>query len=81
MFAKIFESEKYGQILVKIDSDDNHDPEVRVYVEPPELGVCSVALSVKNEDEDVAWSKAEELFQKLEIDEAEKMASRVFELI
>jgi hypothetical protein len=61
-FAKLFENEKLGQILVKIDcsDEDNFEAEVRVYFEPEEFGVCSTAFSFDS------WDKAEEAFDKLD---------------
>lgn len=60
MFAKLFDCEEYGQLLVKIDANDDGAPEVRVFFEPDGLGVCSVGLSY--EDSDEGWDKAEESF-------------------
>lgn len=67
-FAKLYETEQFGQILVKIDSsnDDMESvPEVRIYFEPENLGVCSQAVKFENSDE--GWDKAEARF--LEITE------------
>ncbi|WP_051560191.1 hypothetical protein [Marinobacterium jannaschii] len=64
-FAKVFENTEFGQLLVKIDSDEGF-PEVRVYFEPPNLGVCSVAMKFK--DTDSGWDSAEKAFE--DIDEA-----------
>ena len=41
MFAKLFETE-HGQVLVKRDEADD-GPEIRFYINPPGLGVCSIA--------------------------------------
>lgn len=50
-FAKLFETEEYGQILVKLDaSPDEHEPEVRFFVNPPGLGVCSFAAGYPDSD-------------------------------
>jgi hypothetical protein len=59
-FAKLFETD-LGQILVKLDANDEECPEVRIYFQPPDLGVCSVALSGWGSDED-AWDKADKCF-------------------
>jgi len=40
MFAKLYETEDHGQILVKLDAGDVGQPEVRYYFEPKSLGVC-----------------------------------------
>jgi len=62
-FAKLYETD-YGQILVKLDAcSETAVPEVRFYVKPPGLGVCSLALKFKDTDE--GWDKAEEAFDKI----------------
>lgn len=43
-FAKLFEFEDLGQVLVMLDRGDD-GPEVRLYFKPNGLGVCSVACS------------------------------------
>ena len=72
MFCKLFETEKHGQILVKLDDGtDDSVAEVRFFVQPPGLGVCSFAAGFNTEEcsDDEAWDKAEAMFEK--IDEAE----------
>lgn len=49
-FAKIFESEKHGQILIKKDINENDYIEIRIYFKPSGLGICSVALEFEEED-------------------------------
>ena len=73
MFCKLFETEKHGQILVKLDEGTGDSiAEVRFYVEPPNLGVCSFAAGFDNEDD--AWDKAEAMFEKIDETEAIKAA-------
>ena len=70
MFAKLYETKEHGQILVKLDDGtDDSDAEVRFYVEPPNLGVCSFAAGFKGNE---AWDKAEEMFNKMDEAEAVK---------
>lgn len=69
VFAKLFENEKYVQILVKIDSDES--PEVRTYFKPEGLGVCSFAVAF--EDSDDGWDKAEAYFELLTENQCIKM--------
>ena len=59
-FAKLFETEEYGQILVMLDTGEEAKPEVRFSFMPKNLGVCSVALKFKDTDE--GWDKAEAAF-------------------
>lgn len=60
-FAKLFKFEDIGQVLVKLDDGDDC-PEVRFYFMPKGLGVCSVAVSFKADNEDGEWEKAEKAF-------------------
>ncbi len=59
MFAKLFERPGFGQVLAKLDVHEGK-PELRWYVQPPELGVCSFALGF--EDTDEGWDAAERAF-------------------
>ena len=68
MFAKLFEHPEHGQILVKLDQGtDEMEAEVRFYVEPPNLGVCSFASGFED------WDKAEAMFN--DMDEAKSFAA------
>lgn len=63
MFAKLYDTEEHGQILVKLDqseSDDHSGPEIRYYFEPEGLGVCSIAINAV--DTDKGWEAAERIF-------------------
>lgn len=60
-FAKLFEFEDLGQVLVMLDRGDD-GPEVRLYFKPDGLGVCSVACSNFPGDEDEQWDHAEKEF-------------------
>jgi len=63
MFAKLYETE-LGQILVKQDDGDD-GAEVRIFFEPEGLGVCSVALNWKQDDNETQWKKADSAFEKM----------------
>lgn len=65
-FAKLFETEKFGQILVVADTNDEGDPAVVVSVMPPGLGVCAVKLCYPDTDD--GWAKRDDTFRA--IDEA-----------
>ncbi|SDJ89184.1 hypothetical protein [Billgrantia gudaonensis] len=78
MFAKIFQSPAYGQILVKLDSaDDDGSPEVRFYVKPKNLGVCSFAIGFSDSDE--GWNAAERGFENTDLKKAEQGIATMFE--
>lgn len=77
MFAKLFESPKYGQILAKLDTDpEEHAPEVRFYVELKNLGVCSFAIGF--DDSDQGWNQAERAFEKCDLEIAEEGVAAMF---
>ncbi len=57
-FAKLYGDDD-GQVLVKLGASDT-GPEIRFYFQPPDLGVCSVAVGFKDTDE--GWDKAEAVF-------------------
>jgi hypothetical protein len=74
-FAKLFGGDD-DQILVKVDSDDEANPEVRFYFVPPGLGVASVAVTFKYQDdasEEEAWRRADAFFERVD----ERIASEM----
>ncbi len=72
MFAKLYGNDE-NQILVKLGEDpENGNPEVRIYFQPQDLGVCSLALSW-NDNSDESWGKAEKSF--LEMNETKAIAA------
>jgi len=76
MFAKLYETEQHGQILVVIDTNDDGSPSVTISVEPEGMGVCSLGPSWK--DTDVGWSSAEKLFNDMTEDMAITFADEIF---
>lgn len=71
MFAKLYESGIYGQILVKRGSSNEEcAPEVRFYFKPPGLGLCSTALTFNDNDE--GNDSADELFERVTLELAEE---------
>lgn len=70
-YAKLFETETQGQILVKIDEGEGGHPEVRFYFSPENLGVCSIACSYH--EEEGAWDAAQRFFDS--IDEQSALAA------
>ena len=77
-FAKLFESEKHGQVLVLLDTNADKDaPEVRFFVKPDGLGVCSAAVIFPDTDKGV--DSAARLFEKVGPTEAESMAKQIID--
>lgn len=54
--CKTFERPIYGQVLVKLDQDEDGNPEVRWYVKPLDSGLCSFAAGFENTDK--GWDLA-----------------------
>ncbi len=66
MFAKLYDTE-VGQILVKIDSNEETDrPEVRFYFEPKELGVCQMGVQFTPDENGSAWDQADKFFKEID---------------
>ena len=74
MFAKIFDSSIFGQILVKRDVSEDSKPEVRFYFEPPELGVCSLAIGFA--DNDTGWDLCDAAFDAATLEKAEDVLKK-----
>lgn len=64
MFAKLFGGDS-DQVLVKLDMNEDGNPEVRVYFEPEGFGVCSIAIGW-NDDSDESWNLATKAFKKMD---------------
>jgi hypothetical protein len=76
MFAKLFDSEKHGQILVKSDTGgDEYKPEIRFYFESnnPRFGICSIALTYT--DDDGGFDKRDAAFETIDLLFAEKVVN------
>jgi hypothetical protein len=78
MFAKLYETE-VGQILVKMDSNEEYAPEVRFYFEPQGLGVCSLATSFKDNAE--GWDNQEKYFNEMSKEQATSIVKATLKTI
>ena len=71
MFAKIYEFDDIGQVLVKhANTDDGY--EVKVYCEPKGFGICSMALNFP--DTDTGFKNSNKCFSAVTSHHAEKTA-------
>lgn len=77
-FAKLFESEEYGQIVVIRQNNDDGEPEVRFFLRPKidGLRVCAVAAAGKDDSEE-SEKAMDAIFDKTDLQAAEEMASTV----
>lgn len=80
-FAKLFQFEDMGQVLVKRDTDENGDPEVRLYFEPEGFGVCSTAFRFEADETEDESAKAEKAFDMIDQERAEKIIRGVMETL
>ena len=81
-FAKLYETEELGQVLVTLDSCDEFDGmEIRYYFMPKDMGVCSAAMQFKSKsgDLDFACDKAEAAFEKVDEEQALKFVNTLLE--
>lgn len=78
-FAKLFESDKYGQILVTKDTDDAGAPSIKFSCEPEGYGICSIGAGYS--DTDSGWEKRDREFEKITIENAEAGAKAIFGLV
>jgi hypothetical protein len=79
-FAKLFETEDRGQLLVLLKTDENGNPEVRFFAQPESLGVCSVAIGWED-DSERSWSLAEKAFEKTDEAIAREATNAIFRLV
>lgn len=78
MFCKIYDTD-LGQILVKKDScDDTDNPELRFYFEPKELGICQMALKMKDDSES-SWECMDRLFDDMTEENAYRTVKNIID--
>ncbi len=65
MFAKVTSSND-DQILAMIQAKEDGSPEVRIYFEPIESGVCSYVKQEWDEDTEENWKSARRIFTDLD---------------
>lgn len=69
MFARLFESEKYGQMVAIKDESDQGTPEVHFIGETPN-GV-RISLNAGWNDDDSGWAKQKETIERITLEEME----------
>lgn len=76
MFAKLYGTDQ-DQVLVKVDSNDEGEPEIRFYTKPEGFGLCSLAISFEDSDEDSdkGWDRAYKALKEMTEEKARKMLS------
>ena len=79
-FAKLYEFEDIGQVLVKLDTGDD-GVDVRFFFKPEELGACSLAMTFKRSERGDEWDKAERAFNLVDENKAYALVSETLKTI
>ena len=84
-FCKIFESKTYGQILVKLDIDDESYREVSFSFNPEKighggLGICECAVKFKGQDEDQQHENSRKYFDEVNLEFAEAYVKQIADM-
>lgn len=79
-FAKLFESEKYGQILARLtDNEETGVPQISVYCHPGDpLDVCET--TIKFDDNPDGLKRRDEVLEKMGLEMVEVIADEVFKI-
>lgn len=72
-FAKLWGED--DQVLVKIDEGDQ-GPELAIYFNPTNLGICNFSLKFTDKDKDKAWEKCEKAFEQMDEQTARSLVAR-----
>jgi len=76
-FAKIFQSEEFGQLCCIADTEnEQYHPAVRVLFKPKQLGVCAVALIFSDTDE--GYDQQESAFNALTLEKAQDIVRKSY---
>lgn len=78
-FAKLFDVDGIGQILVMQDTNDDGNPAVKVFFKPQDFGVCCVALGFTDDDE--GWEKCDRSFEKMDAEMAAGLVRAQLDLL
>lgn len=80
-FAKLYETDSFGQILVMIDEFNDDGPSVRISFKPEGLGVCNLSLGnwTQDKEDSEKLEAAEKFFDSMTEEKAVKAVSGVYE--
>lgn len=70
MFARIFKSKAYDQIVVMRRQDKDGGPEVRLYFQPEGMGVCEFGIGFRDDEPGDAAERLDKAFQSIDGNEA-----------
>lgn len=78
-FAKIFKDEKYGQVVVFCEENDDEQPVINIYFKPEGLGICKVGMNFTDDDD--GYDKRDEAFLKITETEAVGAAKGIMDYL
>ena len=70
MYAKIFKSKRFNQIVVMRRQDKDGGPEVRIYFQPEGMGVCEFGIGFRDNEPGDAPERLDKAFKSLDGSEA-----------
>lgn len=76
-FAKIFESEKYGQLVVMKELNDDQDSSIAVHFYPGVEGVDLCAIRYAYDEE----AQRDAMFEQVDLTMAEKSVKRIWDMV
>ena len=76
-FAKLFEYPDVGQVLIKVDGDDENIPEIRYWFDAGVEGLGITSIAYQYEESDKGWDLADEVFSKLDKDNVKKLIDKI----
>lgn len=79
-FAKLFEDEKYGQIVVLNDENSEYLPAILVKFSAEGFGVCETAFVYKD-DEEGSYEKRDAAFETFSHEDAVKVVAEIVDKI
>jgi hypothetical protein len=76
-FAKIFESERFGQLLVVAGTGDDGEPELKITGKPKGFGLSSICVGFPSTER--GWLGLDNSFEKMDLEAAESAVTDMFE--
>ena len=78
-FAKIFNSDSYGQIVVLKDEDLDGIPSLKFMIRPEGFNTCMMGTSFT--DDDIGYEKLDKAFDETSLQFAESFAKQLLEFL
>jgi hypothetical protein len=77
-FFKAFSSEKYGELLLMVNCDQDGNDVLQLYANPPSIGICHLEIPL---DETLTIPEIyQDFILNMSIDEVEELAEEIFDM-